>query len=75
MYIILYLLQDGQLSWFKEKDINKIVLLKEQLTTINTHSYSPFMNCMLAKIRNLAFREAPNYGELINILEMELLKT
>jgi serine/threonine protein kinase len=72
IYIILYLLQDGQLSWFKEKDINKIVYLKEQLTNSNNHSYSPFMNCMLKTVRSLAFREAPNYGELINILEEEL---
>ena len=75
MYIIFYLLQGGQLSWFKEKDINRIAFLKEQLTNTNNHSYSPFMKEMLAKIRNLAFREAPNYGELINILEAELLKT
>lgn len=74
IYIILFLLQSGQLSWFKEKDINKIVYLKEQLTNTNNHSYSPFMKEMLAKIRNLAFKEAPNYGELISILETELLK-
>jgi len=74
IYIILFLLQDGQLSWFKERDINKIVYLKEQLTNNLDHSYSPFMKEMLAKIRNLGFREAPNYGELISILEAELLK-
>jgi hypothetical protein len=30
---------------------------------------------MLANIRNLAFQEEPNYGELINILEKELKET
>ena len=74
IYIILFLLQGGQLSWFKERDINKIVYLKEQLTNNLDHSYSPFMKEMLAKIRNLEFREAPNYRELISILEAELLK-
>ena len=74
IYIILYLLQDGQLSWFKEKDITKIVYLKDQLTNNLDHSYSPFMKEMLAKIRNLGFKETPNYGELISILEEELLK-
>jgi serine/threonine protein kinase len=69
IYIILYLLQDGKLSWFKEKDINRIAFLKEQLTI----PY-PFIKEMLANIRNLTFREAPNYGQLINILEAELLK-
>ena len=74
IYVILCLLQGGQLSWFKEKDINKIVFLKEQLTNNLDYSYSPFMKEMLAKIRNLRFKEAPNYGELISILETELLK-
>ena len=69
IYIILFLLQNGELSWLKEKDINKIVYLKEQLT----NPY-PFMKEMLAKIRNLAFKEAPNYDQLIGILEAELLK-
>ena len=72
IYIILYLLQSGELSWFKEKDINKIYFLKEQLTNTNNHSYSPFMNCMINQVRSLAFNEAPNYGELISILESEL---
>jgi serine/threonine protein kinase len=74
IYIILFLLQGGELSWFKEKDINKIVYLKEQLTNTNNHSYIPFMKEMLANIRILVFKEAPNYGELISILEAELLK-
>jgi serine/threonine protein kinase len=74
IYIILFLLQGGELSWFKEKDINKIFSLKEQLTNSDNHSYSPFMKEMLAKIRILGFKEAPNYGELISILEAKLLK-
>ena len=69
IYIILFLLQNGELSWLKEKDINKIVYLKEQLT----NPY-PFMKEMLAKIRNMAFQEAPNYDQLIAILEADLLK-
>jgi serine/threonine protein kinase len=74
IYIILFLLQDGELSWLKEKAINKIVYLKEQLTNNLDHSYSPFIKEMLAKIRNMAFQEAPNYDQLIAILEADLLK-
>lgn len=78
IYIILYLLQNGELPWFKlkvkEKEINmnKIVYLKEQLTNPNDHSLSPFIKEMFLKTRKLAFNESPNYGELINILENEL---
>lgn len=70
IYIILYLLQDGQLPWLKEKNINKIVRLKNELT--NGDLCSPFIKCMLSLTRMLAFKEAPNYGELITILETEL---
>jgi serine/threonine protein kinase len=72
IYIILYLLLNGELPWFKLKD--NIVYLKEQLTNTNDHSLSPFIKNMLQKSRQLAFSEEPNYGELINILENELKK-
>ena len=79
IYVILYLLQNGELPWInemkKEKDkeinMNKIVYLKEQLTNADDHSYSPFIKEMLLKTRQLAFNESPNYCELINILEKE----
>jgi casein kinase I family protein HRR25 len=86
IYIILYLLLNGELPWFKLKDkdkdkdkdkeinINKIVYLKEQLTNSDDHSLSPFIKEMLLKSRQLAFNEEPNYSELINILENELKK-
>ena len=78
IYIILYLLLNGELPWTKDNEmkkeinINKIVYLKEKLTNPNDHSLSPFIKDMLVKIRKLAFNEEPNYGELINILEREL---
>lgn len=74
VYIIIYLLQGGQLSWFKESDIKKIAFLKEELTTTNTLACQPFIQKMLTNVRNLAFQEEPDYGELINILEKELLQ-
>ena len=72
IYIILYLLLNGELSWFKEKENNKIAYLKEQLTNADDHSYSPFIKEMLLKTRKLTFNQEPNYGELINILEYEI---
>jgi len=76
IYIILYLLLNGELPWSKlkdnEKDMNKVVYLKEQLTNSNDHSLSPFIKEMLQKTRQLAFNEEPKYNELINILEREL---
>jgi serine/threonine protein kinase len=75
IYIILYLLLNGALPWSNEKEINRIVYLKEQLTNTNDHSLSPFIKDMLIKTRKLAFNEEPNYVELINILERELKET
>jgi serine/threonine protein kinase len=75
IYIILYLLLKGKLPWFNEKDMNKVVYLKEQLTNSNNHSLSPFIKDMLLKIHKLSFNEEPNYGELINILEREFKET
>jgi serine/threonine protein kinase len=85
IYIILYLLQNGELPWTKEKEkenkkdkeinIKKIVYLKEQLTNADDHSLSPFIKEMLLKSRQLAFNEEPKYNELINILEKELKGT
>ena len=72
IYIIVYLLLNGELPWTKEKDMNKIGYLKEQLTNINCNLCEPFIKDMLLKTRQLAFNEQPNYGELINILENEL---
>jgi serine/threonine protein kinase len=72
IYIILYLLQGGQLSWLKEKYQDRIVRQKYELT--NGDLCRPFIKSMLISIRKLAFREAPNYGELIAILEREFSK-
>jgi casein kinase 1 len=68
IYVIVYLLQNGELPWLKELNINKIALLKK-LPFIR-----PFINDMLKQVRKLAFQEEPNYGELISILEAELVQ-
>ena len=73
IYVILYLLQNGELPWLKEKDMKKIIYLKEQLT--NEQPFiRPFIKDMLRNARQLAFLSEPDYTRMINILEAELLK-
>jgi serine/threonine protein kinase len=70
IYVILYLMFDGNLPWSLEKDIRKIARLKEQLTT--NEMIPIFIKEMLANARNLGFQEVPNYSDLIAILDAEL---
>jgi len=72
IYIIIYILLNGNIPWLLEKDIKKIACIKEQLT--NNELVPIFIKNMLENIRELAFNSEPDYGELISILESELLK-
>ena len=72
IYIIIYLLLNGDLPWLKELNIKKIAYIKEQLT--NNGSMPTFIKDMLENVHQLEFNSEPDYGELINILETELLK-
>jgi serine/threonine protein kinase len=71
IYIILYLLLDGNLPWVLEKDMKRMVHFKEQLTNVNS-PVPQFIKKMLTNIEKLAFNSEPDYSELINILETEL---
>jgi len=71
IYIILFLLLDGNLPWFKENDPTRVASLKEELTN-SGQLCRPFIKNMLTKTRNMAFQEEPDYGELIGILDAEL---
>jgi serine/threonine protein kinase len=73
IYIILYLLQNGELPWLKEKDMKKIVYLKEQLTN-GQPFIRPFIKDMLVNARQIAFHSEPDYSLFLNILEGELLQ-
>jgi len=70
IYIIIYLLLNGNLPWILEKDIKKIAYIKEQLT--NNGLCRPFIKSMLDNARKLEFQEEPDYNNLISILETEL---
>ena len=71
IYVILYLLQNGELPWLKEKDTKKIVYLKEQLTNEGPF-IRPFIKDMLVNARQIAFHSEPDYTLFLNILEGEL---
>jgi serine/threonine protein kinase len=73
IYVIMYLLLNGELPWLKEKDIKKIVYLKEQLTNGGPF-IRPFIKDMLDNARQIAFLSEPDYTLFLNILETELLK-
>jgi serine/threonine protein kinase len=73
IYVIMYLLLNGELPWLKEPNVKKIVYLKEQLTNGGLF-IKPFIKDMLDNARQLAFNSEPDYSFFINILETELLK-
>jgi serine/threonine protein kinase len=72
IYIIIYLLLNGNLPWLLEKDMKKITYIKEQLT--NSELMPIFIQNMLENVHQLKFNSEPDYGALISILETELLK-
>jgi len=69
IYIILYLFLGGDLPWLLEKDMKRMVQLKEQLTNTNVPQ---FIKNSLTSVYKLEFSAEPDYKELINILEMEI---
>jgi casein kinase I homolog HRR25 len=70
IYIILYLIL-GDIPWNLEKDIKRIAFIKEQLTNVD---FCPIIiKKMLENTRKLAFKEKPNYSELIDILENNII--
>jgi len=69
IYIMLYLFLGGDLPWLLEKDMKRMVQLKEQLT--NT-TVPQFIKNSLTIVYKLEFSAEPDYKELINLLEMEI---
>jgi serine/threonine protein kinase len=75
IYILFYMFLsidtniNSNLNWFNIKDQKKMVNLKEQLTNSIDQHVPTFIKEMLNSVRNLSFKEAPNYGYLIDILE------
>jgi len=78
IYILFYMFLsidtniNSKINWFNIKDLKKMVNLKEQLTNTKDQMdkvVPTFVKKMLDNVRALSFKEAPNYGHLIDILE------
>ena len=75
IYILFYMFltidakSNSNLNWFNIKDLKKMVNLKEQLTNTTDQIVPSFIKKMLDNVRALSFKEVPNYGYLIDILE------
>jgi serine/threonine protein kinase len=77
IYILFYIFlstntntnSNSNLNWFNIKDLKLIVNLKQQLTNTMDPLVPTFIRDLLKNVRALSFKEKPNYGCLINILE------
>jgi hypothetical protein len=56
----------GDLEWFKEKDINKIILLKKNI--IYDDNIPLFIKNMLNYIRSIDFDTTPDYDYIISLM-------
>jgi serine/threonine protein kinase len=79
IYVILYLFLGGDLPWLLEKDMKRMVQIKEQLTNANISvnaivktSVPQFIKNSLTSVYKLEFSAEPDYKELINLLETEI---
>ena len=70
IYVILTMLL-GDLEWFKETDINKMVLLKENI--INDDKIPIFIKNMLSYIRSIEFDATPDYDYIISLINISEL--
>jgi hypothetical protein len=61
----------GDLEWFKETDINKMVLLKENI--INDDKIPIFIKNMLSYIRSIEFDATPDYDYIISLMNISEL--
>jgi hypothetical protein len=66
---MLYLFLEGDLPWLLEKDMKRMVQIKEQLTNTNVPQ---FIKNSLTSVYKVEFNAEPDYKELINLLEMEI---
>jgi serine/threonine protein kinase len=68
IYIILSLII--QLPWHNKRDIQEIIQQKANI--IHSTPIPTFIKTMITYVRSIGFSEEPNYGHLINILQLSL---
>lgn len=67
IYILIYIYL-GKLDWENEKDINKIIQMKENI--IYNTNIPQYLTQMMSYVRTIAFNERPNYFYLMSFLQM-----
>jgi serine/threonine protein kinase len=65
IYVILTMLL-GELEWFEESDINKMILLKKDI--INNDKIPIFIKKILTYIRSIKFDATPDYDYIIGLM-------
>jgi serine/threonine protein kinase len=68
IYIILTMLL-GNLEWFNETNVHKMILLKQNI--VETNKVPEFIKNILRYVRSIEFDEAPNYDFIIDTLKQE----
>jgi hypothetical protein len=56
----------GELEWFEESDINKMILLKKDI--INNDKIPIFIKKILTYIRSIKFDATPDYDYIIGLM-------
>jgi serine/threonine protein kinase len=69
IYVILTLLF-GNLEWFNETNVQKMILLKQNI--IQSDKVPEFIKKILYYIRKIEFNETPDYDYIINLMYQEL---
>ena len=70
-YMLIYFYQ-GFLDWQKTEDIKLIIQMKQQV--VDNEKIPVVLRNFLRSVRQLTFKEIPDYNSLINLLKRELVK-
>ena len=70
-YMLIYFYQ-GFLDWQKTEDIKLIIQMKQQV--VDNEKIPVVLLNFLRSVRQLTFKEIPDYNSLINLLKRELVK-
>jgi hypothetical protein len=69
--MLIYFYQ-GFLDWQKTEDIKLIIQMKQQV--VDNEKIPVVLRNFLRSVRQLTFKEIPDYNSLINLLKRELVK-
>jgi serine/threonine protein kinase len=70
-YMLIYFYQ-GFLEWQKTEDVKLIIQMKQQV--VDNEKIPVVLRNFLRSVRQLTFKEIPDYNSLINLLKRELVK-